>query len=50
MLDELGLLGLKDFYDLQDSSYDTADKRFPKQGAELRMGTTTRSGTPTGTR
>ncbi|MDQ3154925.1 MAG: hypothetical protein M3R63_25395, partial [Actinomycetota bacterium] len=34
MLDELGLLGQKDFKDLRDSAYDTADERFPDQGAE----------------
>ncbi|MGH3980309.1 MAG: DUF6973 domain-containing protein [Pseudonocardiaceae bacterium] len=34
MLDELGLLGQKDFKDLRDSAYDTADQRFPDQGAE----------------
>jgi len=34
MLDELGLLGQKDFYDLRGSAYDTADERFPDQGTE----------------
>lgn len=34
MLDELGILGQKDFKDLGDSAYDTADERFPDQGVE----------------
>ena len=34
MLDELGLFGLKDFSDLRGTAFDTADERFPDQGAE----------------
>lgn len=34
MLADLGLLGQKDFYDLQNSAFDAADERFPNQGAE----------------
>jgi hypothetical protein len=34
MLDALGLLGQKDFHDLQNRAYDTADQRFPNQGRE----------------
>ena len=34
LLDDIGLLGQKDFLDLRNAAYDTAEQRFPGQGAE----------------